>query len=93
MTRLHARDGALVGWARIVMNGARIGAQHRRRGPVITEGKQFPGHSLISGAQPGDPRARPAQVRRWELRPILCANGPRFKKGLKKIGLTGVSFC
>src|ERR1700727_410267 len=44
-------DGALVGMGSIVMNGARI----RRgsigvAGSVITEGKEFPEHSLIIGA-------------------------------------------
>ena len=82
-------DGALVGMGSIVMNGARIGrGSIVGAGSVITEGKQFPEYSLIIGS--------PARVIRT-LRPeqadddgkcgeILRRNGPRFKKGLKKIG-------
>ena len=82
-------DGALVGMGSTVMNGAKI----RRgsivgAGAVITEGKEFPGYSLIIGA--------PARVIRT-LEPVhlenvqstvsfYIANGPRFKKGLKRIG-------
>ena len=82
-------DDALVGMGSIVMNGAKI----RRgsvvgAGSVITEGKEFPENSLIIGS--------PARVIRT-LSPEQAAgmgraaksyavNGPRFKKGLKKIG-------
>jgi carbonic anhydrase/acetyltransferase-like protein (isoleucine patch superfamily) len=71
------------------MNGARIGrGSVVGAGSVITEGKQFPENSLIIGA--------PAKVIRT-LDPEQLAkmggaarsyqrNGPRFKKGLKKIG-------
>ena len=82
-------DGALVGMGSIVMNGARIGRESIvGAGAVITEGKEFPPHSLIIGA--------PARVVRT-LTPEQSAamnraaksyqrNGPRFKNGLKKIG-------
>jgi carbonic anhydrase/acetyltransferase-like protein (isoleucine patch superfamily) len=82
-------DGALVGMGSIVMNGARIGrGSVVGAGSVITEGKEFPEHSLIIGS--------PARVIRT-LSPEQAAgmgraaisyqkNGPRFKKGLKKIG-------
>ncbi len=44
-------DGALVGMGSIVMNGARIGRESIvGAGAVITEGKEFPPHSLIIGA-------------------------------------------
>jgi carbonic anhydrase/acetyltransferase-like protein (isoleucine patch superfamily) len=71
------------------MNGARIGrGSIVGAGSVVTEGKQFPENSLIIGA--------PARVIRT-LGPEQAAqadwpaksyqrNGPRFKKGLKKIG-------
>jgi carbonic anhydrase/acetyltransferase-like protein (isoleucine patch superfamily) len=82
-------DGALVGMGSIVMNGAKIGrGSVVGAGSVITEGKEFPEHSLIIGS--------PARVIRT-LSPEQAAamgraalsyqkNGPRFKKGLKKIG-------
>src|SRR3978361_2088576 len=42
--------GALVGMGSIVMNGARIGrGSIVGAGAGITEGKQFPGHSLVFG--------------------------------------------
>jgi carbonic anhydrase/acetyltransferase-like protein (isoleucine patch superfamily) len=82
-------DGALIGMGSIVMNGARIGkGSVVGAGSVITEGKEFPENSLIIGA--------PARVIRT-LSPeqaaamtgaakFYVANGPRFAKGLKKIG-------
>jgi carbonic anhydrase/acetyltransferase-like protein (isoleucine patch superfamily) len=82
-------DGALVGMGSVVMNGARIGrGSIVGAGAVITEDEQFAEHSLIIGA--------PARVIR-QLDPTLVermastakfyvANGPRFKKGLKRIG-------
>ena len=82
-------DGALVGMGSIVMNGAII----RRgsivgAGSVITEGKQFPEYSLIIGAparvirtlEPAQVEAMGGAARSYQR------NGPRFKKGLKKIG-------
>jgi carbonic anhydrase/acetyltransferase-like protein (isoleucine patch superfamily) len=82
-------DGALVGMGSIVMNGARI----RRgsivgAGSVITEGKEFPEHSLIIGAPARVIRALdPAQVEAMgSAAKFYAGNGPRFKKGLKKIG-------
>jgi carbonic anhydrase/acetyltransferase-like protein (isoleucine patch superfamily) len=82
-------DGALVGMGSIVMNGARIGrGSIVGAGAVITEGKQFPEFSLVIGAPARVVRTLdPAQVekmggaaRSYQL------NGPRFKKGLKKLG-------
>ena len=82
-------DGALVGMGSIVMNGARI----RRgsivgAGAVITEGKEFPEHSLIIGAPARVIRTLdPAQVEGIQSTvQFYKANGPRFKKGLKRIG-------
>src|ERR1700747_3012472 len=82
-------DGALVGMGSIVMNGARI----RRgsivgAGAVITEGKEFPEHSLIIGAPARVIRTLdPAQVEGIQSTvEFYKANGPRFKKGLKRIG-------
>jgi carbonic anhydrase/acetyltransferase-like protein (isoleucine patch superfamily) len=82
-------DGALVGMGSIVMNGARI----RRgsivgAGAVITEGKEFPEHSLIIGTPARVIRTlNPAQVEGIQSTvQFYKANGPRFKKGLKRIG-------
>jgi carbonic anhydrase/acetyltransferase-like protein (isoleucine patch superfamily) len=82
-------DGALVGMGSIVMNGAIV----RRgsivgAGSVITEGKQFPEYSLIIGSparvirtlEPAQVDATGGAARSYQR------NGPRFKKGLKKIG-------
>jgi carbonic anhydrase/acetyltransferase-like protein (isoleucine patch superfamily) len=82
-------DGALVGMGSIVMNGAII----RRgsivgAGSVVTEGKQFPEYSLIIGSparvirtlEPAQVEAMGGAARSYQR------NGPRFKKGLKKIG-------
>jgi carbonic anhydrase/acetyltransferase-like protein (isoleucine patch superfamily) len=82
-------DGALVGMGSIVMNGARIGrGSIVGAGAVITEGKVFPEHSLIIGAPARVQRTlEPAQVER--MGSVVCfyaANGPRYRKGLKRIG-------
>jgi carbonic anhydrase/acetyltransferase-like protein (isoleucine patch superfamily) len=82
-------DGALVGMGSIVMNGARIGrGSIVGAGSVITEGKQFPEHSLIIGAPARVIRTLdPAQVEAMgSAAKFYAGNGPRFKKGLKKIG-------
>jgi carbonic anhydrase/acetyltransferase-like protein (isoleucine patch superfamily) len=82
-------DGALVGMGSIVMNGARIGRHSIvGAGAVITEGKEFGERSLIIGA--------PARViRQLDTSQVegiestvkfYVANGPRFKKGLRRIG-------
>jgi len=80
-------DTALVGMGAIVLNGARIArGSIVGANSVVTAGKQFPENSLIIGS--------PARVIRT-LEPhqvsIVDAesyqrNGPRFKKGLKRIG-------
>lgn len=82
-------DDALVGMGAIVMNGAVI----RRgsivgAGAVITEGKQFPEYSLIIGAPARVIRTLdPAQIESMkEPARAYVANGPRFNKGLRKIG-------
>jgi carbonic anhydrase/acetyltransferase-like protein (isoleucine patch superfamily) len=82
-------DGALIGMGAIVMNGAVI----RRgsvvgAGAVITEGKEFPENSLIIGAPARVIRTLDAEQAEKLARPAQSyqRNGPRFKKGLKKIG-------
>jgi carbonic anhydrase/acetyltransferase-like protein (isoleucine patch superfamily) len=80
-------DGALIGMGSIVLNGARIGrGSIVGANSVVTGGKQFPENSLIIGS--------PARVIRM-LEPDQITihdavsyqrNGPRFKKGLKRIG-------
>ena len=82
-------DGALVGMGSIVMNGARIGrGSIVGAGSVVTEGKQFPENSLIIGAPARVIRTlEPAQVAAMGgAAKFYVGNGPRFKKGLKKIG-------
>ena len=82
-------DGALVGMGSIVMNGAKI----RRgsivgAGAVITEGKEFPEHSLIIGAPARVIRTLdPAHLENVQSTvSFYIGNGPRFRKGLKRIG-------
>ena len=82
-------DGALVGMGSIVMNGAVIGRDSIvGAGAVITEGKTFPGQSLIIGAPARVIRTlEPAQVAAMgSAAKFYVGNGPRFKAGLKKIG-------
>ncbi|MGP9811409.1 gamma carbonic anhydrase family protein [Rhodopseudomonas sp. NSM] len=82
-------DGALIGMGAIVMNGARIGrGSIVGAGAIVTEGKSFPENSLILGAPAKLARALdPAQVAAMELPAMFYAtNGPRYAKGLKKIG-------
>ena len=82
-------DGALIGMGSTVMNGARIGRNSIvGAGSVITEGKQFPENSLIIGAPARVIRTLdPAQVAAMGgAAKFYAANGPRFKKGMKKIG-------
>ena len=57
-------------------------------GSVITEGKQFPENSLIIGAPARVIRTLdPEQVTKMGgAATSYQRNGPRFKKGLKKIG-------
>jgi carbonic anhydrase/acetyltransferase-like protein (isoleucine patch superfamily) len=82
-------DGALVGMGSIVMNGARIGRNSIvGAGSVITEGKQYPEHSLIMGSPGRVVRTLdPAQVARiGGPAKFYVANGPRFTKGLRRVG-------
>jgi carbonic anhydrase/acetyltransferase-like protein (isoleucine patch superfamily) len=81
-------DGALVGMGSIIMNGARIGrGSIVGAGSVITEGKQFPEYSLIIGAPARVIRTiDPEQVAKIGSAEFYAGNGPRFKKGMKKIG-------
>jgi carbonic anhydrase/acetyltransferase-like protein (isoleucine patch superfamily) len=82
-------DGALIGMGAIVMNGAKIGRNSVvGAGAVITEGKQFPENSLIIGAPARAIRTlEPDQVQNMgRAAQSYQRNGPRFRKGLKKIG-------
>jgi carbonic anhydrase/acetyltransferase-like protein (isoleucine patch superfamily) len=82
-------DGVLVGMGSIIMNGARIGRSSIvGAGAVITEGKQFPEHSLILGAPARVVRTlEPAQLASMgSAARFYVGNGPRYTKGLKKIG-------
>ncbi len=82
-------EGALVGMGSIVMNGAKI----RRNsivgaGSVITEGKEYPERSLIIGSPARAIRTLDdAQVQKMgSAARFYQANGPRFTKGMKRIG-------
>jgi carbonic anhydrase/acetyltransferase-like protein (isoleucine patch superfamily) len=82
-------DGALVGMGSIVMNGAKIGrGSIVGAGAVITEGKAFPEYSLVIGAPARVTRTLdPAQVEKMgSAAGFYQLNGPRYKKGLTKIG-------
>ena len=82
-------DGALVGMGSVVMNGVRIGrGSIVGAGSVITEGKQFPENSLIIGAPARVIKTLdPAQVAAMGgPAKFYAANGPRFRKGLRKLG-------
>lgn len=82
-------DGALIGMGSIVMNGAKIGKNSIvGAGSVITEGKEFPENSLIIGSPARVIRTlSPEQVAAMgSAARFYAANGPRFKKGMKKIG-------
>jgi carbonic anhydrase/acetyltransferase-like protein (isoleucine patch superfamily) len=71
------------------MNGARIGrGSILGAGSVITEGKQFPEHSLIIGAPARVIRTlKPAQVASMgNAAKFYVGNASRFRKGLKKVG-------
>ncbi len=71
------------------MNGARIGRDSIvGAGSVITEGKQFPPHSLIIGSPARVVRTLDAaQLARMDgPAKFYVRNGPRFKKGLRKVG-------
>ena len=82
-------DDALIGMGSIIMNGARIGrGSVVGAGAVITEGKQFAERSLIIGAPARVIRAlEPEQLAKMSgAAKFYAGNGPRFKKGLKKLG-------
>jgi carbonic anhydrase/acetyltransferase-like protein (isoleucine patch superfamily) len=82
-------DGALIGMGSIVMNGARIGrGSVVGAGAVITEGKQFPENSLIIGAPARVIRTLDPEQAERQARPAQSyqRNGPRYTKGLKRIG-------
>ena len=82
-------EGALIGMGSIVMNGAKIGRNSIvGAGSVITEGKEFPERSLIIGSPARVIRTLDdAQVQKMgSAARFYVANGPRFKKGLKRIG-------
>ncbi|MCK1397031.1 gamma carbonic anhydrase family protein [Bradyrhizobium sp. 4] len=82
-------DGALIGMGSIVLNGAKVGrGSIVGAGSVITEGKTFAERSLIMGAPARAIRQLDlAQIERIErAATFYLANGPRFEKGLKRIG-------
>jgi len=80
-------DTALVGMGAIVLNGARIArGSIVGANSVVTAGKQFPENSLIIGSPARVVRTlEPHQVSIVDAESYQ-RNGPRFKKGLKRIG-------
>ena len=81
-------DGTLIGMGSTVLNGARIGrGSIVGAGAVVTENKEFPEHSLIIGAPARLIRTLdPAEVEEMgSAARFYVANGPRFKKGLRRI--------
>jgi carbonic anhydrase/acetyltransferase-like protein (isoleucine patch superfamily) len=79
-------DGALIGMGAIVLNGAKIGrGSIVGAGSVVTSGKQFPENSLILGSPAKVIRTlTPGQIS-IEDAESYQRNGPRYKKGLKRI--------
>ena len=79
----------LIGMGSIVMNGAKIGRNSIvGAGSVITEGKEFPERSLIIGSPARIIRTLDdGQVQKMgSAARFYVANGPRYTKGLKRIG-------
>ena len=80
-------DGALIGMGSILLNGVRIGrGSIVGAGSVVTSGKQFPENSLIIGSPARVIRTlAPDQIQTIDAEHYQH-NGPRYKKGLKRIG-------
>ena len=82
-------DGSLIGIQAEILNGARIGKGCLvGAGALVTEGKQFPDHSLIIGAPAKAVRTlSPEDIARLETSAAsYVARGQLFKAELKKIG-------
>lgn len=81
-------DGSLIGIQSVILNKAKIGKGCIvGAGSVVTEGKEFPDHSLIIGSPAKVVRqldAATAEKLMWSARHYV-ANAQRFAKGLKKI--------
>src|SRR3712207_3184039 len=81
--------GSLVGMGATVLNGARIGAGCLiGANALVTEGKEFPDHSLIVGAPAKAVRALDGAAAEKLRASALhyVANWRRFAAGLKRIG-------
>jgi carbonic anhydrase/acetyltransferase-like protein (isoleucine patch superfamily) len=81
-------DGSLVGMGATILNGARIGAGCLIGAcALVTEGKEFPDHSLIVGSPAKVIRlldAAAVDALRFSARQYL-ANWRRFKNGLQRL--------
>jgi carbonic anhydrase/acetyltransferase-like protein (isoleucine patch superfamily) len=81
-------DGSLVGMGSVILNGVRIGKGCLIGAKaLVTEGKEFPDHSLIVGSPAKAIRALDAEAiasLRWSAQHYV-ENWRRFAEGLKRI--------
>ena len=87
-------DETLIGIGAIVLNGARIGKNCLvGAGALVTEGKEFPDGSMIIGSPAKAVRElTPEQIEGLrQSAQHYIDNARRFQRGLRKIGLAGIS--
>ena len=82
-------DGSLIGMGATILNGTKIGRFCLvGANALVTEGKEFPDHSLIVGSPAKAIRTldEASAARLIESAQTYVANWRRFAKGLQKIG-------
>lgn len=82
-------DGTLIGMGATILNGARIGRSCLvGANALVTEGKEFPDHSLIVGAPAKAVRVldEAAIASLKQSAAVYVENGRRYRKGLREIG-------
>ena len=82
-------DGSLIGMGATILNGTKIGRFCLvGANALVTEGKEFPDHSLIVGSPAKAIRTldEASAARLIESAQNYVANWRRFAKGLQKIG-------